>query len=927
MTTGAPLYLVSACASAEEFVAAFRRYADRTGLFVPIADPFAQGRRGRIALTLKDGRILLEGNVEVVTSSVRPSPLYGRVGMTLKFVDPDDTTKTALAELEKARLAMRPPPLSVVPRASDVAATPRPTPPPIGGRIDAANALAETVAIGDLAAWAPAAGVTATNDSSSNRFVIPTIPQVGVTRPKTPSVPPALQPKVAAEPKPPPVPGTPPPIALPPKVVTPPVGVPSSKAEQKMTTMGMPAIGRLPALEAEPPPEMPVISATMTKQGIAPPPATTMGMAPLPKKNETVQIPKREIHVGKQTTLGMPIVRPPADTQEGVAPPPPVASGAAAPRRAHSPSTPPAPRNPTPFAPLPIVRKPASELAADLTETTETTDITATPELPLVGEDQRKTSLGVQVMTATPVEGGWGAPDDDKPTEQQDAVEPPAEAFAPSAPSRSGGLRASEIMAAMKGEDWTMTPDASSPTVLPKPADPTTDPDLKAAEEKSGPLPGDWAISLDPAAPGGWSAPAKVEKPPDLKVPASGNRNIAVASAKAIEAVEWEEKPTGIGEALVEIDPSLMDPAKAAPPSEEEEPINIVSSPLVDVPPPIPMAPAMPPPMQSPLAIPTPPPWAPVSGLPLAAPAPTPLAQPPALPPPPLGPPPRPPTSPPLGLVGKSPAVFASLPARVDVTDGNTNFFRDSGEIPHYPTDEVDFAAQKRRKRTMLLVVIAAALAVIATVVVILSTGAKKQKQFPAHAATGSGSGSASLAVAGTGSGSGSDLPEQISSGSAHVETPAPVDAAPAAPQLCNVDVTTVPTGAELSLEDKTVLGTSPATVQLPCGVETKIYAKKAKFGSTSKAFTASADNSKLALRIAAPMFSIKVTSMPAGATITIGSRVVGITPTTVKVAAFTSTTITLSKDGFAPDTERIAPRVNNAAHHVVLKRAVKKPR
>ncbi|HET9990828.1 MAG TPA: hypothetical protein VFQ65_19995, partial [Kofleriaceae bacterium] len=94
MTTGAALYLVSACASAEEFVAAFRRYADRAGLFVPIAEPLPQGRRGRIALTLKDGRILLEGEVEIAAASARPSPLYGRVGMTLKFVEPDGPTKT-----------------------------------------------------------------------------------------------------------------------------------------------------------------------------------------------------------------------------------------------------------------------------------------------------------------------------------------------------------------------------------------------------------------------------------------------------------------------------------------------------------------------------------------------------------------------------------------------------------------------------------------------------------------------------------------------------------------------------------------------------------------------------------------------------------------------------------------------------------------
>ena len=69
MTTGAPLYLVSACATAEEFVAAFRRYADRTGLFVPIKEPFSVGRRVWLALTLKDGGIMVEGVAEVIASS------------------------------------------------------------------------------------------------------------------------------------------------------------------------------------------------------------------------------------------------------------------------------------------------------------------------------------------------------------------------------------------------------------------------------------------------------------------------------------------------------------------------------------------------------------------------------------------------------------------------------------------------------------------------------------------------------------------------------------------------------------------------------------------------------------------------------------------------------------------------------------------
>ena len=64
--------------------------------------------------------------------------------------------------------------------------------------------------------------------------------------------------------------------------------------------------------------------------------------------------------------------------------------------------------------------------------------------------------------------------------------------------------------------------------------------------------------------------------------------------------------------------------------------------------------------------------------------------------------------------VPNSSAVFPALPPRVDITDGNTNFFRDSGEIPQYNADPTDSIATKKRKRTMFLVIAAAALAVLA---------------------------------------------------------------------------------------------------------------------------------------------------------------------------------------------------------------------
>jgi hypothetical protein len=159
VTTGAPLYLVSACSSAEEFVAAFRRYTDRIGLFVPIATPIGAGKRGRVALTLADGGVMLEGEVEIMQSSSRPSALYGRVGMTLRFVAPDEPSKLLLEELDQQRVVYKPGLVTVAPRPADVPAEPRPEVPAVAGKIDAANALAQCVAIGDV--YALKGGLTA----------------------------------------------------------------------------------------------------------------------------------------------------------------------------------------------------------------------------------------------------------------------------------------------------------------------------------------------------------------------------------------------------------------------------------------------------------------------------------------------------------------------------------------------------------------------------------------------------------------------------------------------------------------------------------------------------------------------------------------------------------------------------------------------
>jgi len=44
--------------------------------------------------------------------------------------------------------------------------------------------------------------------------------------------------------------------------------------------------------------------------------------------------------------------------------------------------------------------------------------------------------------------------------------------------------------------------------------------------------------------------------------------------------------------------------------------------------------------------------------------------------------------------------------------------------------------------------------------------------------------------------------------------------------------------------------------------------------------------------------------------------------PDTVQLPAFQTVTITLSKEGYGPDTEKVVIKANGQSHHVVLKKA-----
>ncbi len=1004
----AGIYLVSACGSAEEFVAAFRRYVDKTGLFIPIASPLPQGKRGRFALTLADGGVMLEGDAEILQSSPK-SPLHGRAGIQLKFLDLDDASKTVLAELEKARLAMKPAPISVPPRQGNVPASPRPTPPAVGGRIDAANALAECVAIGDASkledAGPPKAGP---------KFVVPSIPALGGpgARPKTPSTPPegistpavgklttmgmpALRPPAdsgpvkveptRADPTPPPArkDATPPPTAArkdptpPPaaarKDPTPPPAaartatlrdaagamqpVPKSTAafesgwgdEEAAPAAPMAKTGSAPSGAPAAPmaktgsapsgaPAAPMAksgsapsgapAAPMAKSGSAPSGATK---APTAADNGGLPPPKAPSKT-KMTQIGFPVVKLPADgtpkaTSLGVVPlradePPPTPAPPKLPPQPDKPAKPPLPqptptrtksptappRNPTPHVPLPVAKlpaKPAPLLAEDVAD--EKTDLTSTPL------DPNDAAIVV----------------DSKPPSDEPAPEPK--------PQRSGGMRASEIMAAVTGDDWTMTPDASSPTVLP------SDQRAPAIEEPTpGPTPtGDWTMSLDPAA--GWSKPeqvatpladkpTKIERPkPAIQTPATGNPVKSVSSDKPIEVQAWEDKPTSIGE-KIEIDATLMEPAEPMPAFDVEEarPGNGSGSfgALPEQ-----MAPA------SGLAAASSggmnvSPYGSAPGMPMMSPGgfdamhgPSAATSEPALP---LPPPPVPPLPQeiPIGyaptlLPGQMTAPPLAPPPPVMPLQYAT---AQPGDL--YRSEAMPVLPSRSNKR-LLVIAAAVVLVVGAAIVLALTMGHGKKKPLAEqHAGSAavvmmSGSGSAQPAV-----GSGAAQQAVVMPDAAVVEPP-PIDAAaqeavvvPPKSDTCNVEVATTPAGAEVSLEDKTVLGTTPAKLTLPCGKATKLTIKKPKFLAVIRSVTPTPEGVKVAVTLGVATFALKITSTPAGATIFVGGRSKGVTPTAVQLPAFQTVKITVAKDGYAPDTSNIVMKSNGQSHHVTLRKA-----
>jgi hypothetical protein len=882
-------------------------------MFIPIAEPLPAGRKGRFAIALSNGGVMIEGQAEIVSSARTPSVLYGRVGMTVKFLAPDEPSQTILGELEKARTSLRPPAPSVPARPADVPATPRPKPPAPGGRIDAVNALAECVVIGDVSTLSrdsdlgtipPPMGKTPSSPTPIPVAKTPSGP-TPITVAKTPSGPIAKPPTMPTATMPPPFkPAAKPPIATPerPKSasmppVVPPLPPTMAKTGQALTatTLGMAPIRTAatttPAPNAPPPPKPLGIA--------APPPPITPAVPAVPSTREEAvaaalkfaqAVEARGTALPDETVKGMPPGFVMNETIRGTLPASPIAAA--------------------PPPPIQYVN------AADTDEKTDLTNIPSAPEA------TRKTEIGIAVTRA---------PTDEeiRATTKMAAIEPtdpldvgltPVEQVDPLG-STQAAIRLSKLQPTIEepSGDWTMSTNDGALTITPRKPAPTGPADV--APPKGSPT-GDYIIALDPSRPDGWSEPAKVKRPDGEPGPPIST----VSSDKPLDSDARAQPAIVADEPKIQIDPTLIEPLVPMPAVGEDD--DVADPPQ-----------AMPPSASTPT-------------LPLAAPPPSQqmIAQPGAVPifpalttTPGMGPipltPPRSPQSPPALATASesSPALAfeARGTARGDLTDGGSGFFRDSGDIPRLETNAESSRAAQRRKTRLIVILASAAAAIVIVVIAIIATsggdGKTPEKKPPEKAST-----------------TAPPAPTRVETAPpAPIETPpepppAPTDdiemdvkaavppetakePEPVVDTECTVTIQSVPPQAELSIGTE-VKGPTPQTMTLPCGTAVKVTLKKQRYQTTTRDVKPKANAKPIRIALARTTFTVKVSSSPPGATVTLGGKTLGMTPTTVKVPAFEASTLKIAKDGYAPAMQKVTPKNNSSAVSVTLKRNATKP-
>ncbi len=136
----------------------------------------------------------------------------------------------------------------------------------------------------------------------------------------------------------------------------------------------------------------------------------------------------------------------------------------------------------------------------------------------------------------------------------------------------------------------------------------------------------------------------------------------------------------------------------------------------------------------------------------------------------------------------------------------------------------------------------------------------------------------------------------------------------------CKVDIKTTPAGTMVEIDGRAV-GPSPIAIAGPC-TRRRIDLAHPRYKAEQRWVTPTADQPvSLDITLVRPTHELVVTSNPAGATVSIGGRRAGLTPTKVQLMGFSGIDITITKPGFETITRRIYSKVPNDALTVTMRR------
>jgi hypothetical protein len=142
------------------------------------------------------------------------------------------------------------------------------------------------------------------------------------------------------------------------------------------------------------------------------------------------------------------------------------------------------------------------------------------------------------------------------------------------------------------------------------------------------------------------------------------------------------------------------------------------------------------------------------------------------------------------------------------------------------------------------------------------------------------------------------------------VATAAPTDRTAEPQSGCVVHFESSPPSALVAV-DGIEVGKAPVKVERACGQPVQVQVSAPRFAIWQKKITPTHDGPKRVLAsLARPRTRLAVVSNPPGATVTIGARVAGRTPTTVDVAAFSVTSVKVTLSGYKPFETTVTPKL-----------------